>query len=779
LIFIRNHAGYSPCLQSKYSLSWDFNANSPKRTIGDSTGMISNHRLVTFAPLYPGSYILVYRFVFFIIQLVAFSAIAGNPEIDSLKAELRKATGNEKEITLLNSLAWVYVRTDPDSALYFSQIAVTSSKNFSNTELHAGTYYTHGIIFRKNEINDSAYYYLLKALDLFEKAGNAENKIITLIDIGDHYRASHELEKAATAVRKAIHSSLLLRIPDHLPYAYNRLGAIVYERSFNHAFTDSIFTDSFAKAIRCIDSSFHWSDKTNIHKFHSSNYNILGACYMHLKEYQKASKYLIEALTDAEITDKPIIYRNIGMNFYKLGEFEKANTMALSGVSLADSIRQNSSLWQNYYLLYLIGEKTNDDKKALYYLKRADSLQSIVFNENIAIKTKEFETRFRQKENALLIQQQLSELQRKDREAIFMLVILSFIIAALLLVLYLILRILKTNTLLKKKNVAIELADTELKNLVQFKEDLTGMIVHDLKNPLNTIINYSQIHRQKGKFEEHRKINEIINIEIAAKKMLGIVNTIIDLQKWEEAKITLSFSQNSLNHIIASSLQNVNLLLRQKNISIQNMISHSIQLECDEDLIESVLVNLLTNAIKFSPNNKSITIRSVTESGFVRILIIDEGPGIPADKIPLLFKKYARAEIRKIGLSTSSGLGLAFSKIVIEAHQGQIGVESEPGKGSCFWFSMKYVKINKEADLINPEIPDSRQPFSNDFSNSILPLKRELANCKYYETGKIFNSLNSFKCSCSEFILWKSEVENAVLYNNDENYRKLIGNEEG
>lgn len=329
------------------------------------------------------------------------------------------------------------------------------------------------------------------------------------------------------------------------------------------------------------------------------------------------------------------------------------------------------------------------------------------------------------------------------------------------------------NRSLKNKNVEIEDANVRLLNLTKYKEDLTSMIVHDLKNPLNSIINYTRVKNQHENYDPQ-------NIEGAAHKMLDLVNNIIDVQKFEETKYELNLSQISLNSLVKSALQNVQVMLNQKNISVDIRIVDSVLLKCDRELIERVFVNLLTNAIKFSPNNKTISIETELNNELVKIKIMDEGPGIAADKIPLLFNKFARAEIRKIGFSTSSGLGLAFSKLVIEAHGGTIGVEParaqkpELNDGACFWFTLKFsksddgnandVSVKHESELI----------FSNELSAAILPLKKILANFRFYETSEILDAVNNYQCTGREFTLWKTKVENAVLNSNKESYLELI-----
>ncbi len=324
------------------------------------------------------------------------------------------------------------------------------------------------------------------------------------------------------------------------------------------------------------------------------------------------------------------------------------------------------------------------------------------------------------------------------------------------------------------KNVEIEKSSQELKKVSQFKNDLMGMIAHDLKNPLNTILNFSKMGTRDNAIDITKLKNNSANIESAALNMLNIVNNIIDLQNFEQAKLNLSKTENYIRQLINNSVENVTLLCSQKNISINNTVSNNIAIKCDKELIERVLVNLLTNAIKFTPVNETILIQHEIVDGFVKINITDKGPGIPQDKIPLLFNKYSRVEIRNSGFSNSSGLGLAFSKLVINAHAGKVGVESELGNGSCFWFSLKVSKIQEQTLINRQELTETQLNYSNEFLKEIAPLQKKLEEFHFYETSEILNTINNFSCKHSEYGYWKGQIENAILYSNKDKYIELI-----
>ena len=110
--------------------------------------------------------------------------------------------------------------------------------------------------------------------------------------------------------------------------------------------------------------------------------------------------------------------------------------------------------------------------------------------------------------------------------------------------------------------------------------------------------------------------------------------------------------------------------------------------QCDPSIIRRVLANLIGNAVDFSPEGVPVRVRVETSNGDVRVLVSDEGPGIPAAWHERIFDKFGQLQASRSHVKHSSGLGLTFCKLAISAHGGRIGVESEPGQGSTFWFQL-------------------------------------------------------------------------------------------
>ncbi len=127
----------------------------------------------------------------------------------------------------------------------------------------------------------------------------------------------------------------------------------------------------------------------------------------------------------------------------------------------------------------------------------------------------------------------------------------------------------------------------------------------------------------------------------------------------------------------------------KKSIDLRATLDPSLpETQGDPDRLMQVINNLISNAIKFSPNGATVAVRTRVQNGGLMFEVADTGPGIPAAEIPLLFEEFARLSNQPTGGEKSSGVGLSIAKQLVELHGGQIGAKSEVGKGSLFWFSL-------------------------------------------------------------------------------------------
>lgn len=223
-----------------------------------------------------------------------------------------------------------------------------------------------------------------------------------------------------------------------------------------------------------------------------------------------------------------------------------------------------------------------------------------------------------------------------------------------------------------------------LTKLDKMKSEFVSNVSHELRTPLSIIKSYSEALLNQVEPEDHQTREKFLSvIDDETDRLATIVSNLLDISRIESGKFDLHFSPFQLDELVASVLsvyQN-----SSKHINIATVFEENLPpIEADEDRIREVLINILSNAIKFSPKGGTITISIVTVEDLVCCSISDTGIGIPEDEIGRIFDKFYRVDSSDTKEIDGTGLGLSIVKHVMDAHQGGITVNSTPGKGSMF-----------------------------------------------------------------------------------------------
>ncbi|HTL10848.1 MAG TPA: ATP-binding protein [Bdellovibrionota bacterium] len=222
-----------------------------------------------------------------------------------------------------------------------------------------------------------------------------------------------------------------------------------------------------------------------------------------------------------------------------------------------------------------------------------------------------------------------------------------------------------------------------LRELDEMKSNFLSLLSHDIKTPVAKI----QTVVRKLRKEEGAEPNESLDsIENSATELKNTIESILSLSRIEAQKITLNRKSNDINRIIQEALTRFTPMAQQKGISFETNLEPLFAVECDEDLIRQVLSNLIDNAIKYSPASSKVVIRSREEKNAVRVDVVDSGPGIPKDQLPLMFRKFSRVHRGIKGQPKGTGLGLYLSKYFINLHGGTIRFRTREGRGTIFTF---------------------------------------------------------------------------------------------
>jgi signal transduction histidine kinase len=220
--------------------------------------------------------------------------------------------------------------------------------------------------------------------------------------------------------------------------------------------------------------------------------------------------------------------------------------------------------------------------------------------------------------------------------------------------------------------------------LEELRDSLMHMIVHDLRTPLTSIIGSLQTVMDTD-YDAEITVEFVPAALASADVLLEMVNTLLDINKMESGAMDLELELASFPEVADKALAQVRGLAHEHNHELTAELDPDCPpIRADADKLRRVVVNLLGNAIKFTPDGGHIKLTARCEDEGLTFSVIDDGPGIPADDRERIFEKFGQARARQAGHRQSTGLGLTFCKMVAEAHGGRIWAESEVGQGSTF-----------------------------------------------------------------------------------------------
>jgi len=248
--------------------------------------------------------------------------------------------------------------------------------------------------------------------------------------------------------------------------------------------------------------------------------------------------------------------------------------------------------------------------------------------------------------------------------------------------------------IIAERTADLERTNEELKQLDQLKTRLFSMINHEMRNPLQSILGYTELLLASGPLSRDQK-DMLLSISYSGERLLDLVNNILDISSLEDGKLTLVPQVMGVLPAVDQALAVIRPMAEEKHISVGVDIPQVIpDVYADPKRVVQILVNLLSNAVKYTPDNGriAVTAQQSQANGMLEISVSDNGIGIPADQIPRIFDCFSRVERAEIWHTVGTGLGLYIANGLVEAHGGKITVESEEGRGSCFTFTLPIAK---------------------------------------------------------------------------------------
>jgi signal transduction histidine kinase len=546
-----------------------------------------------------------------------------------------------------------------------------------------------GVIYDVRGYLEKGLFHYLEALKLYEEVDDKEGLVATLSNLafiskgqGNHREAIRYFEQASR-----IEAEHLTQKKPHY-FLVNMAEDYVSLDEFDRAEEYLIKAGKILNSIEKPDDEdiLIWLDQARI----------AGDVYLNTNRGHLAMDAYEEALQLAHRSgykekEGPVLIR-IGSLLEETGKYDEADKMLSRALDIG--LETGSLTMQRYAYIKLakVAEKQNQLKRALGYLRQYNTLNDSIITKESAVRMSEMRAIFeaKQKETQIRLLLQENEIQQLNAQKSENRLIFSFLLAIfLLLALGLFYTKFKfkarTSKLLEEKN-------TQLTLLNATKDKFFTIIAHDLKNPVTSFHRISQHLDHNLESLKTKDLRYFMHeLSSAAGNLNQLLGNLLQWARSQRNQISIEWKKTTPATLIQSAMDDVasNAALKNLNINVNN--PHNPQFPTDGNIATTVLRNILSNAVKFSPSGGSIQITVANHSKEVLFIIEDQGPGIHPEDLTKLFR--IDRDARRIGKSQEkgTGLGLILCAEIIEKIEGRIWAESEFGNGSRFYISLPMV----------------------------------------------------------------------------------------
>jgi signal transduction histidine kinase len=244
----------------------------------------------------------------------------------------------------------------------------------------------------------------------------------------------------------------------------------------------------------------------------------------------------------------------------------------------------------------------------------------------------------------------------------------------------------------------IEEKSRQLEVASRHKSQFLANMSHELRTPLNAVIGYTELILDSIYGEVLPDIREVLQrIDHNGRHLLGLINAVLDLSKIEAGRLTLTLTDYSMLDVVQAVVMGVGALAEEKKLAVKISVAPDLPLgKGDERRITQVLLNLVGNAIKFTERGE-VRVDATASSGAFRVSVSDTGPGIAEADQARIFEEFQQADRAGARKQGGTGLGLSIARRIVEVHGGRMWVESTPGQGATFIFTLP-VRVERQAE---------------------------------------------------------------------------------
>ncbi|MCT4586515.1 MAG: tetratricopeptide repeat-containing sensor histidine kinase [Carboxylicivirga sp.] len=579
----------------------------------------------------------------------------------------------------LGAMHW-YLREYEKALANFEQVLKIGEEN-DNATLTRKALTNKGVVLNILAQYNEALTCLEKALELNLLENDIKNRAVLLINIGNINNALKRLDAAFINYEAALKIYRELGDEEGISTCYNNIGEIYLK------------TGKISEAIQHYHTSLDISRREDDTVKMAMTYLNIGRAHQSGEQYNEAIDYFEKVLKLMLSFEDPSLkaetYLHLGQTLLIKQQFDQAFDYLNKATNIAKSLDEKAKLAQSYNSLADWHKAKGNYKEALEFKTQYIDLSESLTDEKALLNSARMEAVYKllNKEQQISILEQDNinkseslKLLRNSRTAYIIVVGFLLIVVLILILNYRIRR--KTARLLKIKN-------NELNQLNNTKDKFFSIIAHDLKSPFSSLMGFAEMLVLNAESKNTREVIEYSQIiHNSTKRLLGLVENLL---QWSRTQIgTTEYKPTQLD--ISIQTHNIVSLLRlnaeEKDIVISPKIERNLVAWADENLYNTILRNLISNAIKFSRVGSVIYVNASRKKDMIEVSVADSGVGIRQENLERLFMVDSTFSTKGTLNEKGTGLGLVLCKEFVEINKGQIWAESELEKGSTFYFTL-------------------------------------------------------------------------------------------
>jgi len=671
-------------------------------------------------------------------------------KIDSLKQVYNQQNVDSTKINLANKIGNFYMYHKYDTAMFYFQKAVTLSKKIHNKNNEAISLFNlaflqllkreYGnsiknfdaskVIFEKQQnklmiakvynnlsfcysnlfSEDIAFEYLIKSLNIFKELKNNNGIYLNYSDIGTLFYNQKNYDFAKKYYTRALNTSVILKDSSKIAICYLNLGNAVSDDG-NIKKGLEFYKKSLAIATAL-------NDQNNI----ATNYNNIADTYKVLKNYKKSNKLFDKALVIAKHENNSELIAIIYLNKSELAHLLKLESSSIAYAKKSQLYGYNNLMvrLENFKNLSDANYSLGKILKSYQYLKKYTSLKDSLneINQQKTIKLfktlNELETSNSKVSKLSNENGKIKSKSENEKKFIYGLIVAMVIFGVLIILLnFQYAKKQEAFNLLKYKNFKINTMNDEiegqknsLEKLNRAKDKLFSIIGHDLKNPFNSIKGFTDLLIENSDvYTEDKKIKFLEIISKSSEKASELLNNLLLWAKSQSGTSKYYPEELNLNEQIDNVAALIEAQALSKDIKIKTNLKSSFFVKADKNMLNTILRNLMSNAVKFTNEKGLIEITALENENKIEIEVKDNGVGIPKENFDNLFSLDTKKSTQGTGGEQGSGLGLLLVKEFVKNNNGELTVTSEVNKGSSFKFTLP------KLDRVNPKIKLAEQNY--------------------------------------------------------------------